>query len=267
VRIIALGHQPATVWRIENRKTDASKPLAPGEKPAAEGGPRKVAVEVRGHRFDYLPSPLHVSSKGDHDRKTMRRIPLVLNAPANDIELKRRDSLSLKLGESGPDGKVRYRDYITTSLPAQSTNVLVTLIARHAQKQMWEKPTVLAFDTSPRVLPGGSLFVFNSTPFAVEMDVPIKGLDGPVVVDAMQSRILRPGLNKEGRTIVISRLVAKDGVRKRQFYYNTLPMKKDERTYLLIYADPKPKSPNPAGVVMFRDKVSPALEEKRSNTN
>jgi hypothetical protein len=109
------------------------------------------------------------------------------------------------------------------------------------------------FDTSPSQLPGGSLFIFNSTPFPVELDVPVKDGGGHIILKPLEARSLRPGVDSSGRTRVIARLVGKGGTVKKQFYYNSLPISQDGRSYLLVYADPKPQNPNPAGVVTFRD--------------
>ncbi|WP_193214577.1 hypothetical protein [Luteolibacter marinus] len=255
LRVVALGHHRTTRWKMGEREGDAAAPLAPGEKAGKKKGGGLRPVEIKGKPFEYLPSPLYLRDEGDGGRVEMRPVSLALNAPGTESEVKPRMSLDLLTGETGADGGLLHHGYVSAALPNGASRALAVLVAAPGKVEAWKDPGVHVFDTSPVALPGGSLFVFNGTLFGIELDVPVKDAKGPLMLKPLESRVLRPGVNRSGRTQVVARLVGNGGKVKRQFYYNTLPVSPDSRSFLLVYADPKPKNPNPAGVVMFRDEL------------
>lgn len=261
LRLAAIGKPRQSVWTKTTKPTEVSLPSQPGEKVETLVIPAGMPIEVEGERFEYLPNVLYFKNRDGSGKEGLKPIGMTQNSPPAQIELSPRSEIEFLLNNTKEgSSEASYRKYISGAIPTGASQILAVAVSNLREKESWKEPQLRIFDTSPEALPKGSLFVFNSTPLSIELSVPLKNGKKSVEIPAKRARILQPAVNESNRTVVIARLLSHDGSSKRQFYYNTLPIQPDGRTYLLVYADPRPNNPNPAGVVMFRDTIETVSE-------
>lgn len=253
VRIVVLGHQRAA----EFTKTTADEIVtAPGidGKMTKMTIPKGSPLEVRGTPFEYLPNNIFIENKSPTDEKQMIPVPWSLNDASTILELKPRAELTFLQKTTSTDEKKSetLSPYASTTLPADSRNCLIAVIANLTEAESWRNPRMQTFDTSAQAIPAGSLFFYNSTPFAIELHLARKE---PMIVEPSTSTIVQPGVNSEGRTIAIVKLISRKTEVKKQFYYNTLPVPADGRCYMFAYFDPTASNASPAGIVQFNDLI------------
>lgn len=246
LRLATVGHKRPAEFILSKEDQTIEVPSLDGKSMERQVIPAGSPREIRGGEWEYLPLRFFLNTKSKEEKKELVLQP-TLNAVSSPQKIAPSNVLELKTvsGSETP--------YIRAQLPQNATHVLMVLAANSSTKEMWKTPQVSVFDTSSKTLPPGSLFFYNSTPFAIELDVPVEGKKEVVIVESQKTATVRPGVNAKGRTKAIVRLVSRNGNVKKQFYHNTLPIPKNGRTYLIAYFQPDPKSPFPAGIVQFND--------------
>ena len=255
VRFVALGHRRLAKFE-RSKEAKVVKITTPDGETIEEIIPAGVPLEIMGKKFEYLPSLVYMANKNKETGERFSVSPLILNACSQESILTYRQRLDVYLKQSSgdKDGERELVKYVSSPVGENQSHLLVALVNKYTQAEGWKTPITKSFDTSPKVLPVGSLLVFNGTPFNIEVDYLEEGKLKTVIVKPLDSLKLKPTINKEARTIVRARLVAKNGVKK-QFYYNSLRIKKEGRSYLFAYFDPRRKTSNPAGMVQFSDEI------------
>ena len=255
VRFVALGHRRLAKFE-RSKEAKVVKITTPDGETIEEIIPAGVPLEIMGKKFEYLPSLVYMANKNKETGERFSVSPLILNACSQESILTYRQRLDVYLKQSSgdKDGEQELVKYVSSPVGENQSHLLVALVNKYTQAEGWKTPITKSFDTSPKVLPVGSLLVFNGTPFNIEVDYLEEGKLKTVIVKPLDSLKLKPTINKEARTIVRARLVAKNGVKK-QFYYNSLRIKKEGRSYLFAYFDPRRKTSNPAGMVQFSDEI------------
>lgn len=253
VRFVALGHRRTAVFET-SKEDKIVKIRTPDGKTIEEVIPAGMPVEVLGKPFEYLPSLLYVKEPGHKDGYVMS--PLALNASIPGIEIKRRARVDALLRQQSPtsDGEATLSKYVSAAVGEKQTHMLLALVKRFNQKEGWKSPVVEALDISPQVLPGGSLLLFNATPFKVEIDVMVEQKHEILTIAPMKSRSVKATVDSSGRTTVRANLVSNRGD-KMQFYYNSVRLSDDGRSYLFAYYDPREETANSAGMVHFSDEL------------
>ncbi|MBK1829303.1 hypothetical protein JIN77_01065 [Verrucomicrobiaceae bacterium R5-34] len=254
VRFLALGHRRLAKF-VRSKKARVIKIKTPDGETIEETIPSGVPIEVLGKEFEYLPSLVYIRDRRARKSGGYAVSPLILNAATQEKTLTYRSHLSLFLRKpTGEGGEQVLSRYVSAPVGEEQTHMLMTLVNRFDRHEGWKTPIVKTFDTSPKALPGGSVLFFNATPFPIEIDVPIGSKVELRTLAPMKSMALKPMINKDGRTLVRARLVAKNGA-KRQFYYNSVRLSEDGRAYMFAYFDPRRKTSNPAGMVQFSDEI------------
>jgi hypothetical protein len=255
VRIVVLGHQRVA----EFTKTTADETItAPGidGKMTKMVIPKGSPLEVRGSALEYLPGDIFVENKAPDNEKQMIPVNWSINDAQPTLEIKPRTELAFLLKTTGTDGSEAHTPYLSAKLPAGSGNCLVAVVANHREVESWKNPQTYAFDTSAEAVPPGTLFFFNGTPFPIEVNIPRQDTEEPEIVEAYRTTIIKPGVNKEGRSIAIVKLISRKNGLKKQFYYNTFPVPGDGRVFMAAAFDPNRDAPSPATIVHFTDVVS-----------
>ncbi|MCP5535476.1 MAG: hypothetical protein H7A51_04480 [Akkermansiaceae bacterium] len=261
VRFVALGHRRLAKFD-RSKEAKVIKIKTPDGDTIEEIIPAGVPTEIMGKKFEYLPSLVYMPNK-DHDTGERFSIsPLTLNACSKESIITHRQRLDVYLRQSSGDkgGEQELVKYVSSPVGEHQSHMLVALVNKYNQLEGWKTPVTKSFDTSPEQLPIGSLLVFNGTPYRIEVDFMADNKMNTVTVKPLDSLKLKPTVNKEARTILRARLVALNGVKK-QFYYNSLRIKKDGRSYLFAYFDPRRQTSNPAGMVQFSDEIKSPIPQ------
>lgn len=254
VRILVLGHQRAA----EFTKTTADQTVeAPG--PDGKMGkmliPKGSPLEIRGDPLEYLPGNIFIENKAPDNGKQMIPVNWSINDAHSTLEIKPRTELAFLIKTTGREGGETLSPYLSTKLPVASGNCLVAVVANHRETESWKNPQTYAFDTSAEAVPPGTLFFFNGTPFPIEVNIPRHDTEDPEIVEAYRTTTIKPGVNKEGRSIAIVKLISRKNGLKKQFYYNTFPVPSDGRVFMAAAFDPNPDAPSPATIVHFTDVI------------
>ena len=262
VRLVALGHRRLAKFE-QTKEPKVVKLRTPEGEVITETIPAGSPVEVMGKEFEYLPPLVYIPERKAVDTGKMVTSPLILNACTQEQELSYRARLDILLRRqvAGEDAKMELKRYASATVSENQSNILLALINRANQKEGWKDPVIKSFDTSPQKLPGGSLLVFNATPYGLEVELPVGSGFKKYTLKPMESRRFSPNVNQKNRTKAVAHLVAKNGS-KRQFYNSTLRLSSDTRAYLFAYHDPRRHASNPAGMVQFYDEVPPMPVDK-----
>lgn len=272
VRLVALGHRRDAKF-VASKEPKVIKIKTPDGETITETIPAGVPIEVMGKEFEYLPPLVYFPERkmSSSAKDNIATSPLILNActQAKELSYRQRLDILLRRPVPGADNEMELQKYVSTNIGEEQSDVLVAIINRPGEKEGWKNPISRSFDTSPTKLPGGSLLIFNGTPYNMEVDIPLDGAFKTVTIKSLASQQFKPGTNSKGRTMVKARLVASNG-QKKQFFYNTLRVDDKHRSYLFAYFDPRQKASNPAGMVQFHDEYvmpeTPA-EAQASATN
>ncbi len=255
VRFVALGHRRLAKFE-SSKEAKIVKIKTPDGETIEETIPAGVPLEIMGRKFEYLPSLVYMANKNKNTGERFSVSPLILNACSRDNIISYRQRLDVYLRQSTGDngGEQEMIKYISSPVGEDQSHLLVAIVNKYNQAEGWKTPVTKSFDTSPNNLPVGSLLLFNGTPFKIEVDHLVEGTMKTVIVKPMGAFKLKPTVDKNARTIVRARLVASNG-KKKQFYYNSLRIKKGGRSYLFAYFDPRRQTSNPAGMVQFYDEI------------
>ncbi|MGJ8656680.1 MAG: hypothetical protein ACSHX6_09525 [Akkermansiaceae bacterium] len=261
VKILALGHRRTATY-TRSKKAEVIRFTTPDGETIEEVIPAGTAVEVRGSRYEYLPSRIYIPNKNKETGEEHMLRPLILNACSPEISLKPRQNLDVYIRKAPrQEGKeLELTKYFSTSIAEEQTHLLTTIIKRHTVATAWEKPIIKSFNTSYDKLPPKSLLIFNACPLPIEVQVPSKQKIENITIKPLSTFKTIPGVNTRGETVVLAKIVYPDG-KKRQFYYNSLNIAQDGRAYLFVYCDPRKNATNLANTVQFYDTIEPPVKK------
>ncbi len=261
LRLIALGHRRLAQFE-RSEEARVIKIQTPDGKTIEETIPRGVPIEVQGERFEYLPSLVYLRERGLRDGKKHLVAPLVLNSatPYHRISTRGQVKLLLRQPQQEPGSEPAFTTYAAADVAEGQSHMVLALINRFNETEGWRQPIVKSFDVSPARLPGGSVFLFNGTPFPMEVDIKVRDSFEKVTIEPMATKSYRLETDSTGRSLLRAHIVARNGFKK-QIYLNSVKVGETGRTFLFAYYDPRKKTSNPAGLVQFSDVLLPVNED------
>lgn len=259
VRIIPLGHRRLAQFK-KTTKAQTIKIKSPDGDTIEEVIPAGMPVEVMGDKFEYLPPLAYIPQKNTQTGEKFLTTPLILNSSIRELPLKNKGKFDLYIRKSKAQDSQEFEmlKYASATTQPEQSHLLVVLINNYRTKEGWKTPLVKSFDTSPENLGAKEFFVFNGTPFPIEIESPQGSKFIMQTIKPYQSLQLKPNYNAKGRTVVKAKLIAPNG-QKQQFFYTSLKLDPDQRGYLMAYFDPRRKSSNPAGMIQFKDTIQPVV--------
>ncbi|GAA5494159.1 hypothetical protein Rhal01_00317 [Rubritalea halochordaticola] len=269
VRFVALGHRRTAKFE-RSKEAKKVRIKAPDGTVIEETIPAGVPLEIMGKEFEYLPPLIYIPERRATENNRLATSPLILNACTKAKTLSYRPQLDILLRRNvaNSESEMELKKYASVRVGEKQSEVLVAMINRTNQKEGWEKPLTKSFDTSPDKLPGGSLLLFNSTPFSMEFEMPMGNEFKTYTLKPLESKQYKPNTNNKNQTIVKARLVAPNG-KKMQVFYSAVKLKPDTRAYLFSYYDPRKGAIPPAGIIQFHDEVKlsePSQQQTSSTT-
>lgn len=255
LRIVALGHRRLAEFKRSENNQVVETEGTDGEV-FEDREPSGIPIEIRGEPFEYLPSLVYVRERGLPDGRQDLFIPLTLNSASPIREISNRNRVDLLVRQAAEENgdQTTFSAYASVPVAENQSHMLIALINRHTEEEGWRDPIVRSFDISPNQLPGGTLLLFNGTPFEMEIDIKTEDSVGTFAIEPMGTRKYTPHIDEKGRSFMRANLVARNGAKK-QIYLNSIKVDSSGRTYLFAYFDPRRRTSNPAGLIQFSDQI------------
>ena len=259
LKVLALGHHRQVTWGKTTKDEVFQASSQSGQTVKEVVRKKGTLIEIKGKPFEYLPNAFYLDGVEDQNTGKASPLKLYLNSVGTEFIVPSQKLLDFKIqaGFNKATGEKTYSSWVKADKALASKDQFAVIIANPKELESWKKPGIRLFDISRESLPAGHMLFFNGTPYRVELQIPLKDTEEPVIIAPYSAKRLRPGTTSSGRTRVIAKLLSNDGKAKRQFYYNTVLIPKDGRSFMMTYFDPKKKVPIPAGVVQFTDKLPP----------
>lgn len=263
VNIAALGHQRM----IQIERTQAPKVIrfkTPDGEDVEMEIPAGAPLEVKGKEFEYLPSTGYFYEKFGKEEPKFHRVPLILNRLGGATQIARPSKLSLLIqSQEAIEGQqelaASLKTYASAPIEGGQTHSLMVLVKRFQDQEPWRNPVVRHFDISPSKMPTGAALFFNGCPFEMEME--ISSADGRKSVERLKPfnfKLLKAGDGESDVSLnLVASLVAKNG-NKQQFYYNSIRIPRNQRSFVFSYYDPRKDAASRAAIVTSSEPIPQA---------